>query len=1047
MDISKLFETHKKGIIFLSVVLAVIGIILLKTMPVAIFPEITFPRLVILADNGDMPIEKMMIEVTKPIEESIYSVPGVTDVRSATGRGSMQIFVNFVWGTDMFKSLQLTQNAINQIRSNLPSTASVTVNWMRPSQFPIIGLSLTSETLNQVQLRDIGYYTLRPILGRLKGVSQVVVQGGKTKEYHAVVNPQRLVAYHLTLDDVIKGLKETNIISSAGYIGKNYELYMVQPTGLFTSTAQMKDTLIANRKGVPIYVRDVAKVETSVKKQYIRITGNGHNAVLLNILRQPGANTVAIAQELKSKLAELKAQLPPSLHIATWYNQSDLIEESYGSVRDAILFGVFIAIVIMFLFLRNVRIMFINAITLPVTLIITVVLMSAFGQTLNLMTLGGMAASIGLIIDDSIVVLENIIRHFHTHGSKKKAVETGVKEILPAIVGSSLSTIVVFFPLAFLGGVTGAFFKALALTMASALTVSMVISVTLTPVLAMLFLKDTGIEAKESPHPRHLPKGEGIESLPPLGEGQDEGSSVVDEEGRLMKAVVRKYEGLMHRVIRKPVYVFLAIAVLVGGAWMIERHMETGFMPAMDEGAFVMDYFTPPGTTLEETDIILKKVEKIILGIKEVKSFSRRTGTQLGFFISEPNTGDFLIRLKSHRNKSIEQVMDEIRQKVYAVEPGKIYVDFGQIMQDLIGDMTGSPMPIDIKIYSDNTGILNALANKIAGIISRIKGVVDVFNGITISGPAININVDPLKAGLVGVTPQYVSDYVTTALWGTVATNVREGEKVINIRVLMPASETDTIKKLESMQIVTPNGLAVPLKSIAGLEVIGGQAELDRENLRQMLAVTGRISGRDLGSVMKDVKAELAQKLPLPPGTTISYGGVYRNQQESFKGLLMVLLMAVALVFTVMILEFESLAVPLIIYSVILPSFFGVLGLLYITGTPLNISSLMGTIMIVGIVAENGIFVVHYIQDAVKSGHSVKDAVIKAGSLRIRPILMTAFAAILALMPLALGLGAGAQMHEPLAIAIIGGFSLSIFLLIIVLPVMYYLFMRKGKKI
>ncbi|MGB9736089.1 MAG: efflux RND transporter permease subunit [bacterium] len=1013
MNISKFFETHKKGIIFLSVVLSAIGIILLNTMPVAIFPEITFPRLVILADNGDMPIEKMMIEVTKPIEEAVYSVPGVTDVRSATSRGSMQIFVNFVWGTDMFKALQLTQNAINQIRSKLPQTATITVNWMRPSQFPIIGLSLTSSTLNMVQLRDIGYYTLRPILGRLKGVSQVVVQGGKIKEYHVVVNPQRLAAYHLSLDDVINGLKKTNIISSAGYINKNYELYMVQPTSLFTSTTAMENTLVANRNGVPIYVRDIAKVETSVEKQYIRITSNGHNAVLLNILRQPGANTLEINKELKRKLEELKPQLPPSLYISTWYNQSDLIEESYGSVRDAIIFGVFIAILIMFLFLRNTRIMFITAITLPVTLIITVVLMKLFGQTLNLMTLGGMAASIGLIIDDSIVVLENIIRHFHAHGIKKKAVETGVKEILPAIIGSSLSTIVVFFPLAFLGGVAGAFFKALALTMASALTVSMIISITLTPVLAMIFLKDTEKEAKE---------------------------------GMFLTAVIKKYQDAMNRIMRKPLYVLLAIIILIGGSWLIYKHMRTGFMPEMDEGAFVMDYFTPPGTTLEETNRILKKIEKIILSIKEVKSFSRRTGTQLGFYITEPNTGDFLIRLKNHRNKSINQVIDELRKKIYEAEPGKVYVDFGQIMQDLIGDMTGSPMPIDIKIFSDNTDVLDTLANRIANLISNIKGVVDVFNGITISGPAINVHVDPLKAGLVGVTPEYVSDYVTTALWGTVATNVREGEKVINVRVIMPASETDTLKKLEALQIVTPSGLIVPLRSIARIHIVGGQAEIDRENLRRMLAVTGRISGRDLGSVMSDVKAELAKKITLPPGTTISYGGVYRNQQESFKGLLMVLLMAVALVFTVMILEFESLAVPLIIYSVILPSFFGVLGLLYITKTPLNISSLMGTVMIVGIVAENGIFVVHYIKDAVKTGIPLKDAVIKAGSLRIRPILMTALAAILALMPLALGLGTGAQMHKPLAIAIIGGFLLSVFLLIIVLPVVYYLFMRKGKK-
>jgi len=1013
MDISKYFETHKKGIIFLSVVLSVIGVILLNTMPIAIFPKITFPRLVILADSGNTPIKKMAVEVTKPIEEAIYSVPGVKDIRSATSRGSMQIFVNFVWGTDMFRALQLTHNAINQIHSKLPSATTITVNRMMPSQFPIIGLSLTSATLDQVRLRDIGYYTLRPVLGRLKGVSQVVVQGGKIKEYHVVVNPDRLAAYRLTLNEVINGLKKTNILSSAGYIKKNYEFYMVQPTGLFTSTTAIKDTLIKSVNRVPIYVRDVANVTVSVKKQYIRMTSNGHNAVLLNIVRQPGANTIEISKEVHRKLKELKSKLPPSLHISTWYDQSNLIEQSYASVRDAILFGIFIAVIIMFLFLRNIRIMFITAITLPVTLVITVVLMKLFGQTLNLMTLGGIAASIGLVIDDSIVVLENIIRHFHATGSKTKAVKTGVKEILPAIIGSSMSTIVVFFPLAFLGGVAGAFFKSLALTIASALTVSMLISITLTPVLAMIFLKDAEQETKQ---------------------------------GRIMNAVIAHYESFMRKVMKKPVYVVFIVIILMGGSWLIYKHVKTGFMPKMDEGAFVMDYRTPPGTTLEQTNRILEKIEKIILNIKEVKSFSRRTGTQLGFYITEPNTGDFLVKLKRRRTKSIDQIINELRQKIYMAEPGRVYVDFGQIMQDLIGDMTGSRMPVDIKIFSNNTSVLKKLANKIADIISHIKGIVDVFDGITISGPVINIKVNSLKAGLVGITPQYVSDYVKTALLGTVATDVREREKVVNIRVMMPSSATDTIQNLRRLQVVTPAGYVVPLKYIAKISIIGGQEEIDNENLRRMLAVTGRINGRGLGSVITDVKAELAKKLILPPGASISYGGVYKSQQESFKGLLMVLFVAVALVFTVIILEFESFTVPLIIYSIILPSFFGVLGLLYITKTALDISSLMGSVMIVGIVAENGIFVVHYIQDALKNGYGIKEAVIRAGSLRIRPVLMTGLATIFALMPLALGLGAGAQLHKPLAIAIIGGFSLSIFLLIIVLPVMYYLFALHVKK-
>jgi CzcA family heavy metal efflux pump len=1014
MNISGFAQHHPKAIVFIIAVLVLAGIITAFNLPVSIFPEIDFPRIVILADNGEEPADRVMATLTKPLEEAANSIPGVRNVRSITARGSAEISINFDWGTDIILAQQLLQAKISSIRNQLPATADVQVERMNATFFPIIGYALTSNSQSLVDLRDIAFYTIRPALSRIRGISQVRVVGGRTREFLVIVNPARLAAYNLDIRQISDALQNTNIVSSVGLMDANYHLYLTLVDNMFISVDDIGKAVIGTRGNTPIFLRDVALVTPSEMDEYIKVISAGKEAVLINIIKQPNGNTVQIASDVKSALSDLSASkkfIPADVKIENFYDQSDLVNESFTSVRDSIGIGILLSIIVLFAFLRNWRITFAAAVIIPVTVAITICLLFIFKQSLNIMTLGGIAAAIGLIIDDTIVIIENIFQHFKKgHERVSSAIQGAVKEMLPAVFGSSTSTIVIFIPFAFLGGVTGAFFKSLSLTIALALLVSLILSLLLAPILASKLIRGIDFEREAKS----------------------------EQTGK----VAAHYKSALALLLKRRFLIIPIVLFLLGGSFWLYHQLGSGFMPDMDEGSFILDYASPPGTSLNETNRMLLQVEKIIMSIPEVEAYSRQTGTQMGFFITEPNSGDYVIKLRRHRNRSSSQIMDELRIRIETTQPA-LRIEFGQPIQDLIGDLTSVPSPIEIKVFGENSSLTKEKAQEIAHLISSVPGVVDVFDGITISGPAYVIKMDEQAIGRAGLTVEDVRQELQNDIQGSIATEVQHGEKLIGIHVRLPNDYRKNLDQLHSIRIYSPNGGIHLLGSLATITVDPGQSEIDRENLKQMVAVTARISSRDLGSTIADIQSTLKKNLVLPQGISLQYGGTYETQQKSFIGLLMVLLAASLLVFIVLVIEFESYFVPVAIYAVTILSLFGVFLSLWMTNVNFNISSFMGAIMIVGIVAENSIFLVHYVRHFHRAGKPLHVALVEAGGVRFRPIIMTALAAILALLPLAIGIGAGAQMQQPLAIAVIGGFSMSSILLLFILPVMLSI----GRKI
>lgn len=1012
MNLYQFISSHRKAVFFLVATFSIGGIVSLFEMPIALFPNIDFPRIVMIADNGEEPAERMMIEVTRPLEEAARAIPGVVLVKSATSRGSSEISVNFEWGTDIVQALQLLQGRVSGIRNELPPTVSIDIERMNAAVFPVEGFSLTSDSLDQVQLRDLAYYVIRPALMRINGIADVVVVGGKQREFLVHIDPQKLQSYGMSVNDVSSAIDKTNLVSATGLVERNYQIYLTLLDGLYKGLDDIKKAVVNFRNGMPITVGDVASVEPSEKIEYIRVTADRKPAVLVNIVRQPAGNTVEISKQVQANLAGMKGAIPPNVKVKYFYDQGDFISSSIGSARDSIIVGLLLAILVIFVFLRSIRVGSVAVITVPAVFASAVLFLSLTGNTLNIMTLGGIAAAVGLVIDDNVVMIENIFRNMrHERNIASQAVAESMREILPAIIGSSLSSIIVFAPFAFLYGVTGAFFKPLAITMAVSLAVSMIYSLTLVPLLAETFITAKDVESE------------------------------INREERSVHRIPKAYEVALKALLKRSYLGPIFAIVVLGGTFLLYKNIGSDFMPQMDEGSFVLDYNSPPGTSLDETNRMLMQVEEIITSIPEVDSYSRRTGTQLGFFITEPNNGDYLIKLKGDRKRSVFEVIDELRRKIEMEEPA-LRIDFGQAMQDLIGDLTNSPAPVEIKIFGPSQSVIEQTGKKAADLIQNVPGVVNVFDGIVISGPSIVVHPDPVLAARAGLTVAEIQSQLRTMMEGSADTYVLNGEKLIGVRVRYPDHYHSVLQDIESVRLKSPNGFFVPLNSVASVEILKGQSEVDREDLKLMLPVSARISGRDLGSTIADIRKTLQSNLVLSQGVTYSFGGLYQSQQESFKSLLFVLIAASLLVIALMIIEFESFSVPIALFLTNLSSLLGVLLALAVTGITFNISSFVGMIMMVGIVQENGVFVVHMIQEiGGKDGYSL-DSIVRACKVRARPILMTTFAAVFALMPLAIGVGAGAQMQQPLAVAVIGGFLLSSLLLLFELPTLY-VFLRK----
>jgi CzcA family heavy metal efflux pump len=990
------FQTYKSPVSVLLVLIMGAGLFVYSKMQTALFPEISFPKIKIIADAGLQPVNKMMITVTKPLENVIKQVPDLKMIRSTTSRGSCEISAFMDWNASVDLSQQRIESRIAQIRNNLPPETQITVEKMNPSILPVIGYTLESHDKSPIELKQLAIYTIKPFLSQVAGVSEVRVIGGKQKEYWLQLDARKMSALMIPPDSISSALAQTNFIRSNGYLSDYHYLYLTTTDAAVHSAEDIRNIVIRNDGKRIIRISDIASVDIKEAVEYIKINANGRDGILVAILKQPNTNLVDLSDHMQVKLDELRKILPKDVSIQPYYVQADFVRSSIRSVSDSLWIGLLLAIVVAMLFLRSLKASATILITIPVTICLTLIILYAGGFTLNIMTLGAIAAAIGLIIDDAIVVVEQIHRT-HEENPEELTVpllHKAVHYLFPAMVGSSLTTIVIFFPFVLMSGVAGAYFKVLTDTMIITLVCSFFVTWIGLPVIYLLLSSN--------------------------------------KPARHIKQHPLKKQAWVSFFILRPWISFILITALIGSGYFILPQLATGFLPEMNEGSIVFDYSSPPGTSLEETDRQLKEVEKIIKTIPEVSAYSRRTGTQMGFFITEPNRGDYLIQLKTDRRKTTEQVISDIRRKVEVSQPA-LRIDFGQVITDMLGDLMTSVQPVEIKIFGDNQDQLHKLSDQVADIASSVKGTADVFNGIVIAGPSITVAPDFSKLAQFGITPAALQYQAQTYLEGNIVGQMLEKEQLTPIRMVYPNSRNRSVADFSNWQIFLPNGKLNPMSSLATVTINPGDAEIQRQDLQSMGVVTARLENSDLGSVIKNIQSQVNTKIHLPPGYHIVYGGSFAEQQQSFQELLLILIAACLLVFIVILFLFKEFKLAFIVLGISVLGITGSWLALFVTRTPLNVGSYTGLIMIVGIIGENAIFTILQFREAMMS-RTVDESVVYAISTRLRPKLMTAFGAIIALLPLALGIGAGAQMHQPLAIAVIGGFIVAIPLLLIVLP-------------
>jgi CzcA family heavy metal efflux pump len=847
----------------------------------------------------------------------------------------------------------------------------------------------------------------------MNGVARVNIVGGKEPEYHVVVNPAKLDAHHLSLTQVSDAIAQTNMFASAGMHEENRQLYLTMIDGRVHEPAEIGDIPVAWKEGAPVYVKDIATVERGAAPRFNIVTADGVDAVLLNVYSQPNGNTVGIADALHSEVRALRDSLPPDMHLAFFYDQSLFVREGTRSVWESIAFGLLLSVAVLYLFLRSAATTLVAILAVPACLLITLVCMYAMGMSFNLMTLGGIAAAIGLIIDNAIVVVEAMYSKLCAGKVMRDSVHIVIQEVGPALVGSTITPVAVFLPLAFLDGVPGVFFRAVAFTMAASLLISLLLALTLTPTLGVHLLR---------------------RRAGPIADELEQG-------GPVLRRLIKLYERVVRLAIRHSAIAMACMAGVVVLAILIYSRLESDFLPHLDEGAFVLDYFSPPGTSLSETDRMLRHVETILRSAPEVESYSRRTGARLALAISEPNNGDFLVKLKTKRGKSTDEVIDSIRADVEGAEPA-LHIEFAGVLGDLIGDLTWSPNPVEIKLFSQNANSLRALAPKIAKEIGDIPGVVDVNDGLVVAGPSAIFRVHAADAARAGMNTSTLGAELETALLGKDSSYILEGDRVIPIRVLVDGQSREREQDIELLPMRSSDEARVTLNDVAKVEHEPGLIEMHREDQRQLIAVSGRFSGVDLRSGIANIKKALAEHVQIPPDVTIEFGGLYQQQQESFANLSLVLVMAVLLVFAVLMFEFRSVIHPLAIVLGALLALVGVVGALWITGTSLNIVSFLGAIIGFGIVAKNGILMLDFVEQLQRRGFPLREALVLSGRRRLRPVLMTSLTAFLGLLPLAYGIGAGADMLRPLAIGVIGALCISLVLSLVATPALYYVLVK-----
>lgn len=991
------FYNKFKNPLFIVMVLTVFaGIYSYKNMKTELLPNVTFPKIKIIADTGNQPVDKMIITVTRPLEEAIKKSENLQNIQSITSRGSCEISAYYNWNSDLNVAQQQIESRIAEIKQNLPSDIHLVIEKMNPSILPIAGYSLEGNK-SPIELKMIALYTVKPYLEQISGVREAAIVGGKNKEYQLLINEHKMSAFGITPSTLKDVLSATNFIQSNGFIKDFRHLYLSLTDATIKNLNQLRNTVVKSDAQGIIKIKDIAKVQISEEQQYVKIKANGKNVPLVAAIKNPEANLITINKNLTERVKTLnETMLPNGVKLKPYYNQSDFVNGSVKSIQDVLWIGLLLALLVTFLFLHSLKSSLIILISVPVSLALSLVGLYFYGYNFNIMTLGAIAAALGLVIDDAVVIVEQIHRTHEEHPNEeyRVIVKKAIKYLFPAMVGSSLSTIVIFIPFEIMSGVAGAYFTILTQTMIITLTTSFIVTWLLLPTLYIFFFK--------------TPK-----NLKP-------------------RAVPHNTKWITYVIKRPLISIVLVLGFLLSIIYIFPK-LPSGFLPEMDEGAIVLDFVSPPGSTLEETDNMLVKVDAIISKIPDISSYSRRTGTQMGFFITEPNRGDYLIQLKDKRHRKTTDVIDEIRNKV-AIQVPALQVDFGQVIGDMLGDLLSSVQPIEIKLFGNDQKTIQKYSKEISKLVSNVKGTADVFDGIVIAGSSTNTIPDIAKLSRFNLTASDFQLQLETQLGGVVVGSVLDPNKLTNIRMIGANWDKTSVYNLNNKNLLLPTGQLMPFGDFAKTTVAKGSAEVDRENLKNVGYITARLNNRDLGSTLKDIQKVIQKNVNLPQGYTVEYGGEFKQQQQAFKELGLILVLATLLVFLVILFLFKKIKIGLMFILLIALGPAGSLILLYLFNITLNVGSYIGIIMIIGIVGEASIFTfLQYVKER-EMGKSLDDAITNAISLRLRPNLMTAFAAIVALIPLALGIGTGAQMHQPLAIAVIGGFLAAIPILLIALP-------------
>ncbi|MEO8070049.1 MAG: efflux RND transporter permease subunit [Acidobacteriota bacterium] len=994
------FATRQSGaVLLLTAMLAVAGGFAYWNLPSSIYPPLEFPRIVVVAHSGSTPARSMTLTVARPIEQAIMEVPGIRRVRSRTFRGATEISAQFEPGTDTVVALQMVQNRIAEIRAGLPADIDLLVDRQTPAIFPIYELNLTGP-LSAADLNDYGFYVVRPALSRVAGVGHVGVAASDTREVEVIVDPGKLLAARLTVDDVAAALKGANLLQPIGHYPEHGLQRLVVASGLWSSISDIAATPVVVKGGATLRVSDLATVRNGAPDRTSLIAGQGGNIAVISVSQQVGASILSVRQGLEDALEQLKSALPGGMRLVKTYDLAEFVQNAIANVRDAILIGAFLAVLVLLFFLRNWRLTMVAACTLPLTVISTFLFMWLFGESINLMSMGGLAVAIGLVIDDAVVVVENIHRHVAEGGDEP--IEKATGELVGPVVGSTLTTVVVFAPLGLLSGVVGDFFRALSITLSVAVLISMVLALYLIPLLARTYHPKTS-----EPAPEEKPR-----------------------------AIDRWYAATLPSIVRRPIVAFAIALLLVAAAVAAYIPVGSGFLPAADEGGFVIDYLTPAGMALEDTDSRLKKIDTILNATPEVATYSRRTGSELGMFATQMNSGDFLVRLKARgdRSRSADEIISDLRDKLVAAVPDT-EIEFVQLLQDMLGDLEGNPTPIEVKIFGDDQDQLAELSEQVETKLSGISGVVDLV-GLEEGGPESTWTVDPLAAGRIGLTVEEVSTQLSNAWLGTVATDLRLHDRAVPVRVRYPDAHRFNPSSLADTTVRGKDGQLTRAASLVSIADHPGDPELMRENLRSMALVTARLENRDLGSAVAEIKGVLGA-MRLPVGYTWEVGGQYESQRRSFRELLLVAGISTALVFLVLVIQFRGFLASLVILAAAPLSLGGAFALLLLTGTDLNVSSAMGLILLVGLVVKNGIVLLDFAELRHAEGVPIQDAVLAAARVRLRPILMTTLCTLFGLLPLALGIGSGAELQKPLALAVIGGLALSTLVTLYLVPAAY----------